>query len=178
VLPEGLKAMVVSDIDEKGLVYTQVDTIYADVPVVLASTNGKTGTYKLNMIEPEGEFNGYNLLVDYFLGYLYCYNYGEENFKFYKMTYSNDGKKFGWYWGAPNGGFFEIEENKAMLMLDVETAEKARAFSIDGTAITGIEEIAAKQSATDNAIYNLQGVRVAKAKKGLYIVNNKKVVIK
>lgn len=178
VLPEGLKAMVVSDIDEKGLVYTQVDTIYADVPVVLASTNGKTGTYKLNMIEPEGEFNGYNLLVDYFLGYHYCYYYGEENFKFYKMTYSNDGKKFGWYWGAPNGGFFEIEENKAMLMLDVETAEKARAFSIDGTAITGIEEIAAKQPATDNAIYNLQGVRVAKAKKGLYIVNNKKVVIK
>ena len=35
-----------------------------------------------------------------------------------------------------------------------------------------------KATATDNAIYNLQGQRVVKAQKGLYIVNGKKILVK
>ena len=178
IVPQGLKAYVVSDVNDKGLVYTEVgDTIFADLPVVLASVDKKAGSYKLVQDTTTTVYNGDNLLVDNFLGYLYCMFYGEENFYFYKLTYSNDGKKFGWYWGAPKGGFFEVDDDKAMLMLEVETADEARGFTIDGAAVTGIEEIATKSS-NNNAIYNLQGVRVAKAKKGLYITGNKKIVIK
>ena len=44
---------------------------------------------------------------------------------------------------------------------------------------TGIEEIANSQQPTANGqYYNMQGIRVEKARKGLYIINGKKVVIK
>ncbi|MCH5306663.1 MAG: hypothetical protein J1E37_01180, partial [Prevotella sp.] len=44
---------------------------------------------------------------------------------------------------------------------------------------TGIETIQQEVDNLENAvIYNLQGVRVEKAQKGLYIVNGRKVVIK
>ncbi|MBR0037601.1 MAG: hypothetical protein IJP70_08165 [Bacteroidales bacterium] len=42
--------------------------------------------------------------------------------------------------------------------------------------VTGIEAVEAETSA--NGIYNLAGQRVAKAQKGLYIVNGKKVIVK
>ena len=44
----------------------------------------------------------------------------------------------------------------------------------NATGINGVKADALK----DAQIYNLQGVRVDKAQKGLYIVNGKKVVIK
>lgn len=55
------------------------------------------------------------------------------------------------------------------------TSEK---YGVLGTA-TGIENITSTPiKAQDDAIYTLQGVRVAKATKGLYIINGKKVVVK
>jgi hypothetical protein len=43
---------------------------------------------------------------------------------------------------------------------------------------TGIEEIAPATTTADGKVYNLQGVRVDKIQKGLYIINGKKVVVK
>jgi hypothetical protein len=43
--------------------------------------------------------------------------------------------------------------------------------------LTGIDEVKAENQNSD-AIYNLQGVRVNNAQKGIYIMNGKKVVIK
>ncbi|MBQ9357694.1 MAG: pectin esterase, partial [Prevotella sp.] len=43
---------------------------------------------------------------------------------------------------------------------------------------TGIFEFAAPAAPADDAIYNLNGVRVQNAQRGLYIVNGRKVVIK
>ncbi|MBQ2211247.1 MAG: Ig-like domain-containing protein [Prevotella sp.] len=54
----------------------------------------------------------------------------------------------------------------------------SEAVNINGI-VTGIE--AAKINTdmqTDGAIYNLQGVRVSKATKGIYIINGKKVIVK
>ncbi len=46
------------------------------------------------------------------------------------------------------------------------------------TVATGIETVETAQPAADNSVYTLQGVRVDKARKGLYIINGRKVVIK
>ena len=46
------------------------------------------------------------------------------------------------------------------------------------TVVTGIDELATDSQPADNAVYNMQGVRVQKAQKGLYIINGRKVVIK
>jgi DNA-binding beta-propeller fold protein YncE len=45
-----------------------------------------------------------------------------------------------------------------------------------GTISTGINNV--EQTIGDAAIYNLNGVRVNKVQKGVYVVNGKKVVIK
>ena len=46
------------------------------------------------------------------------------------------------------------------------------------TVATGIDELATEDVPANNAVYNMQGVRVEKAQKGLYIINGKKVVVK
>ena len=50
----------------------------------------------------------------------------------------------------------------------------------EATAIFGVKGVDVKESlrAKDNAIYNLQGVRVSKPGKGLYIQNGKKFIVK
>jgi hypothetical protein len=51
--------------------------------------------------------------------------------------------------------------------------------SAPATETDGIETIEQAQPViNDGVIYNLQGVRVDKATKGVYIINGKKVVIK
>ncbi|MCR5132084.1 MAG: Ig-like domain-containing protein [Prevotella sp.] len=51
-------------------------------------------------------------------------------------------------------------------------------FVIDGQETTGLETIELQKALTGDAIYNLNGQRVNKAQKGVYIVNGKKVIVK
>ena len=62
-----------------------------------------------------------------------------------------------------------LAKGKAFLLLPAETAAKSLFF---GEA-TGINGVAVEKKA-DNAIYNLQGMRVKTPTKGLYIINGKK----
>ena len=52
--------------------------------------------------------------------------------------------------------------------------------SAAATVVTGIENVTKADAinASDGAIYTIQGVRVDKARKGLYIINGKKVIVK
>lgn len=63
----------------------------------------------------------------------------------------------------------DLAKGKAFLLLPAETAAKSLFF---GEA-TGINGVAVEKKA-DNAIYNLQGMRVKTPTKGLYIINGKK----
>lgn len=49
--------------------------------------------------------------------------------------------------------------------------------AVGANSSDGIETIESKATAGDGNIYNLQGVRVSKTQKGLYIINGRKVVI-
>lgn len=56
---------------------------------------------------------------------------------------------------------------------------KARPISVSNSLPTGITSIQNSQSTTDNSVYDLQGRKVnGKQKKGMYIENGRKVVIK
>ncbi len=59
----------------------------------------------------------------------------------------------------------------------LNAAASARSLQIVFGDATGISQIAA-ENVDGQTVYNLAGQRVAKAKKGLYIVNGKKIVIK
>ena len=51
------------------------------------------------------------------------------------------------------------------------TADEAKAALLSTTGITNV-----KANADSNAIFNLNGQKVNKAQKGLYIINGKKVI--
>ena len=96
-----------------------------------------------------------------------------------------DGDKTNYYLSGKDGTFVSVNgnanigKNKAYLQLPTSVFAGTRSIGIsyddeDGT--TGINVQSSIQS--DNAYYTLQGQRVAKPGKGLYIHNGKKVVIK
>ena len=80
------------------------------------------------------------------------------------------------FWKLGDG--FKVGANKAYLIYD-GVASSVKGFAIDFNDADGISSMDNEQWTMDNAaIYNIAGQRVAKAQKGLYIVNGKKVVIK
>ena len=98
---------------------------------------------------------------------------------------ATDGDKTNYYLSGKDGSFVSVNgsanigKNKAYLQLPTSVFAGTRSIGInyddeDGT--TGINVQSSIQS--DNAYYTLQGQRVAKPGKGLYIHNGKKVVIK
>ena len=75
-----------------------------------------------------------------------------------------------------NGGN-AIPAYRAYLKKGTEAVDEPM-FCIDGEFVDGIEAIEMAASLTGERIYNLNGQRVNKAQKGIYIVNGKKVAVK
>ena len=101
-------------------------------------------------------------------------------------TPANDGAiayalfKNGEFVALTEGSTFENIEIAEGDVLTIRTANTCGGFGLEAevkTIATGISNQKVDVSA-DNAIYTLQGVRVDKAHKGLYIINGRKVVIK
>ncbi len=72
-----------------------------------------------------------------------------------------------WYYALLNN-YGTPSSNANILWLDYDAV----------TAIFGVKTITDNTKVNDGAIYNLQGIRVNGAKKGLYIMNGKKYVVK
>lgn len=98
---------------------------------------------------------------------------------YYKLAYDDlfAKKDLGFYYGADAGGAFYVKKETAYLAVPIAKTEGAKAFVLDGET-TAINGISTRNDHTE-AVYNLNGQRVASmAKPGLYIVNGKKVVRK
>lgn len=97
------------------------------------------------------------------------------SYTFYKLAYDDYAAKtgLGFYWGAEDGGAFNVKTGTAYLA--VPNAVSVKGFLLDGTP-TAIEGVEAES--TTGVIYNLSGQRVQKAQHGLYIVNGKKLLVK
>ena len=122
----------------------------------------------------------------------------EDGYRLYSLTYKNvDSQEgIGFYLGvvgdSNDGTQLKITPGKAYLKVSTEAATKpanaapARGFVFPGDdETTGIGEIVIEGDAgisgsanADDRIYNLQGQQVTAPVKGLYIKNNKKVIIK
>lgn len=84
-------------------------------------------------------------------------------------------------------GFYKVKKgvttvpgNKAFLVLtDAEAQAKGFILTFEDGSTTGIETVeTSKGNIKDGVYYDLQGRRVEKPTRGIYIVNGKKVVIK
>lgn len=87
--------------------------------------------------------------------------------------------KNGEFAGLSTDGSFKIDIDPAVDELTIRTANimggLGAAAHVDGTATTGINTVKATADG-NNVIYNLQGIRVNNAGKGIFIINGKKVI--
>ena len=198
LLPSGVKAATIDDAESSALTinwrYDGDDNLKNVIPAATAVLlKGSTGDYDFTLLPhntdaaPAG-----NLLKGHDESGLTT---GGD--KYYKLTYGSAGgaheSVLGWYWGAANGAAFTIGAHKAWLALSSAQARSLSFFALaDDDQTTAIGNVSSHPSATPAAVYTLQGQRVhlphrsattgdtrsAGLKKGLYIVDGKKIVIK
>ena len=151
--------------------------IPANTGIMLYSTAKDVNYYTVENYTVDALAEGVNMLMPApVAGGIFTEETGN---KYYKLAYDNYDAKtgLGFYWGADNGGAFNVKAGTAYLAVPEAIAAGAKGFTLNGEA-TGIEGINANVE-NAKAIYNLNGQRVATmAKPGLYIVNGKKIVRK
>lgn len=143
---------------------TKVDDVQAETGLVL---KGAKGTYYLPVIEGSETEKG-----DLLHSSIYDYDITDDelsSYTFYGLTVNSENKA---QFVKLNKG--TIPAQKAFLKVANTTAREMSVFFADDT--TGINVIAAENGA--EGIFNLNGQKVQKAQKGLYIVNGKKVMVK
>jgi hypothetical protein len=88
--------------------------------------------------------------------------------------------KNGEFVGISIDGSFDITIDPAQDKLTIRTANRMGGLGPEGhvSGTTGIQPSTVNGQCSTSDIYTLQGVRVEKATKGIYIINGKKVVIK
>ena len=115
----------------------------------------------------------------------------DAGYKLYRLTYNNATTKerLGFYLSndgtslkaTPGKAYLQVSENEAK---DPSSSALARSFVFGGgNETTGIEEITimgtdVQRHGTIEGIFDLQGRKISNPTKGIYIKNNKKVVIK
>ena len=169
-LPSGLEAYIVSGVNETTATMTKVDEIPACTGVIL---KGAAGEYTLTSKETTSVDVSSNMLKANIADYALPANDG-TNYN-YILVANGASAVF-----AHTSGTGDLAANKAFLRTTTNvTLPSAPGFTLDfGTGTTGITEIEKSVNAGNEAVFNLNGQRVAQLKKGLYIVNGKKVIIK
>ena len=100
-----------------------------------------------------------------------------KEYKYYMLSYNKDNENLGFYWGENDGAAFTSKAGRAYLAVE-KTNEVAavKGFSLSDME-TGISQVCGS-AANNGVIYDLQGRRVERAVRGLYIVNGRKVMVK
>lgn len=178
VMPEGVEGGIVTEAAEGNLT---VDYHYPAGSIVPANTGlllkgaAKTYTYDLSTETPDAPE------VNYLKGSVDGGMTEGEGCLFYMLSYDQEGKNLGFYWGKENGAAFENGAGKAYLALPQTVASQVRGFVLDGTT-TGISGVTTEANNAPAAVYSLTGVRMGTTTDGLpagiYIVNGKKVLVK
>ena len=171
-IPEGVTAYIVTAIDGNIVTLTELsDVIPAGTGVIL---NGPADTYKFNIL-PEANYAGVgeNLL----LGSDEIIEFEEEGYKFYMLS-TNTAGKVGFYLYEEGGESIVNGAHKAYLKVEKKSDGSNADFYLLFNEADGIDN-AAIDTENGNEVYTISGVRVnGQLKKGVYIMNGKKVIIK
>ena len=181
VVADNMKAGIVTGVENN---YLTIDWKYAAGSVVPANTavliQADAKEYVCEVSNSEEEVPANNLLK----GSTTAATTEGENCLFYKLSYDNNGENLGFYWAAENGAAFINEANKSYLALPTAVAQNVRGFGLEGDGTTGIGQVENGEALVN--VYTIDGIIVRKQvkesqalnglKKGIYIVNGKKVI--
>ena len=181
VVADNMKAGIVTGVENN---YLTIDWKYAAGSVVPANTavliQADAKEYVCEVSNSEEAAPANNLLK----GSTTAATTEGENCLFYKLSYDNGGKNLGFYWAAESGAAFQNEANKAYLALTTTVAKNVRGFGLEGDGTTGIGQVENGEALIN--VYTIDGIIVRKQvkesqalnglKKGIYIVNGKKVI--
>ena len=179
VIPAGVRVYYAEKIESETLMMERItDVIPANTAVIVT---GAAGTYTFEQSLDDVAAIEKNL----FHGSVEdSYITPEKGTKYYVLSIV-DGV-VGMYLDELAGGTFKNNANKAYLPLDGESlgifdttvnspsAQLSNRYTFNFGGTTAVESITT--TASDEAIYDLNGVRVENPAKGIYIVNGKKVV--
>ena len=179
VMPEGVEGGIVTGAIDGNLTvdyhYYPANSIVPANTGLLLKGAAKTYTYNLSTETPDAP------KVNYLKGSVDAATTEGEGCLFYMLSYDQEGKNLGFYWGKEGGAAFENGAGKAYLALPKAVASQVRGFVLDGTT-TGISGVTTEANNAPAAVYSLTGVRMGTTTDGLpagiYIVNGKKVLVK
>lgn len=153
--------------------YESKDVIPAGTGVVLTSENGNT--YKFSISDEMGEPATGNMLRGSDEAQTTT---GGDRYYMLSLNADKDPSSVGFYYAKANGAAFTNGAHKAYLAL---SAAQAKAFSYPFNETDGIETITNEHHKTTNGIwYTIDGKRLSgqPTRKGVYIVDGKKMIIK
>lgn len=153
--------------------YESKDVIPAGTGVVLTSENGNT--YKFSISDEIGEPATGNMLRGSDEAQTTT---GGDCYYMLSLNADKDPSSVGFYYAKANGAAFTNGAHKAYLAL---SAAQAKAFSYPFNETDGIETITNEHHKTTNDIwYTIDGKRLSgqPTRKGVYIVDGKKMIIK
>lgn len=153
--------------------YESKDVIPAGIGVVLTSENGNT--YKFSISDEIGEPATGNMLRGSDEAQTTT---GGDRYYMLSLNADKDPSSVGFYYAKANGAAFTNGAHKAYLAL---SAAQAKAFSYPFNETDGIETITNEHHKTTNGIwYTIDGKRLngQPTRKGVYIVDGKKMIIK
>ncbi len=148
------------------VVLTEIAAVYQGAAVLLKTTNQTADGYSMTLTKDN------TILVPDLLNQLKPASDATYN-KVYRLGSKNG--EVGFFPYAPEAGKPDV----VVLNYDASNASGARGltFSFADDETTAIQNVNGNDNVNKN-VYDLQGRRVAKPTKGMYIVNGKKVIIK
>lgn len=187
LVPAGCTAYIITGVTPSGSIttpdqaivkaFTAGKIIPKQTGFILQGTPNSTVIYQANVTGTEEDVTG-NLLV----GTATEQEISGAGYKYYILSASGD-QGLGFYkQGTRAGTSIKLKPHRAGLRLPAAIA-RAKRFIVDFDAAreeaetTGIRDARPSGQPKDNAVYDLQGRRVTRPTRGIYIVNGKKVII-
>ncbi|MBR4650644.1 MAG: hypothetical protein IKO82_02715 [Prevotella sp.] len=187
LLPDNLYARVITSKSSSGLTYKKLngEVIPKGFPVIIVSKNGKGGNYILKSTTDITSYSEDNLLRGNNLQTVTSSvngvsTDGDTDYMYYKLAYgksnSSNSNTVGWYWGAANGGAFQIQGGKAWLAIPKSSLNsKSSMFLIDEA--TEVDMVNSNEmNGKEERVYNLSGQKVGDNYRGIIIRNGKKIL--
>lgn len=177
IVPAGMEAGVITMTPEGKLsinyCYAEGEIIPANTGVLLKAEEGK---YAQVYVASKPAAPEENLLRGTLTDETTVAPEEDKDYRFYKLSQDNNGENVGFYWGAEDGAAFTNKGGHAYLAIE-KAAAGVKGFSLTDLE-TGIGRVEGTQAARDGMVYDLQGRRVERAVRGLYIQNGRKVMVK